>query len=453
MRKTMPTLLRYLLDQRELRDLAAFLPHFRKAARELAEFEENPAIATLAPAKATFEGWYYGTRRPQRESRRVLVRLLGYSIDQLWAEVPAGTVPELPSLFGTSRAEGPAEPGLAMHEMKRTGVMAARRAMDFALGAERNQVGDEALGFLQDEVARIVELYPRIPLSEIWEDLANAQEDTFRILEGGRARPSQLRDLHFMATVLTFLMAKGSHDMGESKVALHQARVAAFCAKEAEHTGLMAVVDGLKSLISYWAGRPDDALHYARQGATYAPNQRGTVSVWLPGLEARAAALLGDEGAVGAANQRAESLRELVVADDLDALGGLLTYPELKQLYYVVESEVLLGHGDTQLAARAEEAVRGFSDREQSHWAFGDLAGSQCNLALVRLYAEDLDGAAAAIRPVLDLAPGLRNNGIVRSAERVRSALGRNSMSATALAGDLRTEIGMYEPSRPALPR
>ncbi|MFB4426991.1 hypothetical protein C5F59_038680 [Streptomyces sp. QL37] len=116
-----------------------------------------------------------------------------------------------------------------------------------------------------------MELYPRIPLSEIWEDLANAQEDTFRILEGGRARPSQLRDLHFMATVLTFLMAKGSHDMGESKVALQQTRVAAFCAKEAEHTGLMAVVDGLKSLISYWAGRPDDALHYARQGATHAP--------------------------------------------------------------------------------------------------------------------------------------------------------------------------------------
>ncbi|WP_331743762.1 hypothetical protein OH809_43805 (plasmid) [Streptomyces sp. NBC_00873] len=449
----MRTLLRYLLDQRELRDHAAFLPHFKQAAGELAEFEGNPAIATLAPAKATFEGWYYGNRRPQRESRRVLVRLLGYSIDQLWTEVPDGAVPAFPTLIGTSRAEGQAGPGLTMHEMKRTGAMAARRAMDFALGAERNQVGDEALGFLQDEVARIVELYPRIPLAEIWDDLANAQEDTFRILEGGRARPSQLRDLNFMATVLSFLMAKGSHDMGESKVALQQARVAAFCAKEAEHTGLMALVDGLKSLISYWAGRPEDALHYAQQGATRAPNLRGTVSVWLPGLEARAAALLGDEEAVRAANQKSEVLREQVVPDDLDALGGLLTYPELKQLYYMVESEVLLGHGDSQLAARAEEAVRGFSDREQSHWAFGDLAGSQCNLALVRLYAEDLDGAATAIRPVLDLTPGLRNNGIVRSAERVRYALGRNPVRSTALAGDLRAEIAMYEPSRPALPR
>ncbi|MFJ4914650.1 hypothetical protein [Streptomyces sp. NPDC088726] len=449
----MRTLLRYLLDQRELRDHAAFLPYFRQAAVELAKFEQNPAIATLTPARATFEGWYYGTRRPQRESRRVLVRMLGHSIDQLWTEVPAGTVPAGSALLDTSCAEAQAGPGLSMHEMKRTGAMAARRAMDFALGTERNQVGNEALGFLQDEVARIVERYPRVPLAEVWEDLANAQEDTFRILEGGRARPSQLRDLNFMATVLSFLMAKGSHDVGEPKTALQQARVAAFCAKEAEHTGLIALVDGLKSLISYWAGRPEDALFYARQGATRTSSLRGTVSVWLPGLEARAAALLGDEQTVRAANQRSEVLREQVVGDDLDALGGLLTYPELKQLYYMVESEVLLGHGDSPLAARAEEAVRGYNDREQPHWAFGDLAGSQCNLALVRLRAGDLDGAATAIRPVLDLAPTLRNNGIVRSAERVRDALGTGSVHSAVLAGELRTEINMYEPARPALPR
>lgn len=449
----MRTLLRYLLDQQELRDHEAFLPHFKRAARELAEFEENPSLLKLLPAKATFEAWYYGTRQPQRESRRVLIRLFGFSIDQLWSEVPDGTEPDLTPLVSASQTQGQADTGRALHEMRRTGVMAARRAMDFALGAERNQVGDEALGFLSDEVARIVEAYPRTPLLEIWYDLASAQDDAFRLLEGGRTRPSQLRDLNFMATVLSFLMAKGSHDMGESKVALQQARVAAFCAKETEHQGLMALVDGLKSLISYWAGKPEDALHFARQGSTHTAALRGTVSVWLPGLEARAAALLGDEETVRAANQRAEQLREGVVEDDLDALGGLLTYPEVKQLYYMVESEVLLGHGDAQLAARAEEAVRGFSNPDQPHWAFGDMAGSQCNLALVRLYSNDLDGAAAALRPVLDLAPGLRNNGIIRSAERVQTALSVDPIRGSAIASDLRTEIAMYERSRPALPR
>ncbi|MEU6172758.1 hypothetical protein ABZ832_12595 [Streptantibioticus parmotrematis] len=450
----MRTLLRYLLDRRELRDHEAFLPHFRQAARELAEFEGKPSLATLAPGRSTFEAWYYGQRQPQRDARRVLVRMLGgFSIEQLWTEVPEGTAPDVVPVLSAPRTGVHVETGMDLHEMRRTGAMAARRAMEFALGAERELVGDETIGFLSDEVKRIAEEYPRVPLTEIWQDLAMAQDDAFRLLESGRTRPSQSRDLLFLATVLSFLMAKGSHDMGDSKVAMAQARAAGFCARQAEHKGLVALVDGLKSLISYWADRPEDALHYARQGAAESANLRGTVSIWLPGLEARAAALLGDEAAARSANQRAEDLRERVEPDDLDRLGGLLTYPQVKQLYYSVESEVLLGHGDAHVAAQAEEAVRGFSDPSAAEWAYGDAAGSQCNLALVRLYSGDVDGAAAAIRPVLDLAPSLRNNGIVVSAQRVRGALTRGPVREAVVARDLRAEIEMYEPSRPALPQ
>ncbi|MER7743381.1 hypothetical protein ABTX34_34640 [Streptomyces sp. NPDC096538] len=89
--------------------------------------------------------------------------------------------------------------------------------------------------------------------------------------------------------------------------------------------------------------------------------------------------------------------------DDLDAIGGLFTYAPEKQLYYAVEAEAVLGHGGAQLAQQARQAVQGFSDPTAPNWAFGDLASSQCDLALVRLYGGDLDGAAAAIRPVLDL--------------------------------------------------
>lgn len=139
--------------------------------------------------------------------------------------------------------------------------------------------------------------------------------------------------------------------------------------------------------------------------------------------------------------------------DDLDGLGGLLTYPLVKQLYFSVESEVLLGHGDAHIAAQAEEAVRAFSDPSAAEWAYGDAAGSQCNLSLVRLYSGDVDGAAAAIRPVLDLAPSLRTNGIVVSAQRVRAALTRGPARDAVVARGLRAEIAMYERSRPALPQ
>jgi hypothetical protein len=449
----MRTLFRYLLDQREWQDYDAFLPRFKQTAREMSQVEEKPSLANLEPALKTFQAWYYGTRQPQVDPRRVLVHMFGYSIQQLWTEIPDGQTPDLVPLTGTPHTEAAADVGTGLHEMRRTGAMAARRAMEFAMGSERDAVGDETLGFLSDEVKRIAEAYPRVPLSEVWADLAQAQDEAFRLMESGRARPSQARDLHFMATVLSFLMAKGSHDMGDARTAMMQARAAGFCARQAEHSGLIALVDGLQSLISYWANKPEDALHYAQKGTNASSSLRGTVTVWLSGLEARAAAMLGNEQSVATANQRSETLREQAVLDDLDALGGLFTYPEVKQSYYQVESAVLLGRGDAQITAQAEETVRRLNDHEDPNWAFGDLAGSQCNLALVRLFAGDLDGAAEAIRPVLDLAPSHRNNGIVRSAGRVRDALARGAARDALVARELSTEISMFQPVRPALPQ
>ncbi|MDI3407657.1 hypothetical protein [Streptomyces cavernicola] len=447
----MRTLLRHLLDEREWHDYDVFLPRFQQAARELAEREGPDSLVRLEPAKRTFQGWYYGDRRPNVDARRVLVHLLGHTIRQLWTPAPEdGGAQEALSQFDTAAAH--AESGVELNEMRRTGAMAARRAMDFAMGAERGQVGEDTLGFLGDEVGRLAEAYPKAPLSEIWDDLAQSQEEAFRLLDSGRARPSQSRDLLFMASALSFMMAKGSHDIGDPKAAMIQARTASFCARQAEHTGLMAMADGLKSLISYWAGRPQDALHYAQQGTAVAEVLRGTVSPWLHGLQARAAALLGDHETVRAANERALTLREQVVPDELDELGGLFTYPEIKQRYYSVEAAVLLGQGDASVARAAEEAADGFSDPSDPNWAFGDQAGAQCNLALVRLYGDDLDGAAEAVRPVLDLAPTHRNNGIVVSADRVRAALTRSPACDAVVAQDLRAEIEMYRPLRSALP-
>jgi hypothetical protein len=331
--------------------------------------------------------------------------------------------------------------------------MAARRARDFAMGTERGQLGDETVGFLQDEVRRIAEQYPRVPLPGIFNDLASAQDEVFRHIEGGRSKPSQLRQLHIMATLLSWFMAKASHDMGDTHAAMMQARASGVCAQHAEHPGLIALTDGLKSLITYWSGNADDALHYARKGAAEHPDLRGTVSVWLLSLEARAAALLGDAETVRSANERAERLRERVVPDDLDQLGGLLTFPPEKQLYYTVESHVLLGDGDARTTAQAEQAAAAFSDPNAPHWAFGDQAGAHCNLALIRLHGDDLDGTAEAIRPVLDLPPSQRNRGIVVSAQRVQTALTHEPVRTALLVRDLREEIALYEPSRLMLPR
>ncbi|MEV7284933.1 hypothetical protein AB0O01_10300 [Streptomyces sp. NPDC093252] len=448
----MKKLFRHLLDERELRDHRAFLPAFRRAAHELAQIEDEPSLRRLDPALTTFEGWYYGHRQPQRDARRVLRHWLGYSVEALWS--PADTV--LAHERESPAGDGRATTGAVLDEMRRTAAMAAQRAADFAMGAEHGLIGPETLAIVTDKVAAIVEDYPRVPLSVIWQEMAATQDQVFRLLDGGRIQPSQGRDLGVLATILSFHMAKGSNDMGEPRQAMTQARAAGVAAQWAGHTGLVGLTLGLKSLISYWSNQPGQALHYARQGAAHCTESRGTVSVWLASLEARAAALLGDGQSATAALTRATDLRRRVQPDDLDRLGGLLTFPEAKQLYYEVETRVLLNHSGTDVITSAEQAAAAFADSETAHWAFGDQAGAQCNLALTRLHNDQLDGAAEAARPVLDLEPTRRNLGIVVSVGRVATALTHSPARDARTARDLHQEIEAYSstaPSRPALTR
>jgi hypothetical protein len=438
---------RYTLESRGVRTPEDILPLYKAAAAKL-------GLANTEPASKTVEGWFYDGRRPQRAFRPVIVEMLGHSIDDLWTEVPDGTTPNCSPLTGTSPTDSPADAGRDLSEMKRTGTMAVRRAKEFLLGKDRETVGEDTLGLLDDEVGRLVAAYPRESLSTIWDDLLETQDQVFRLLEGGRVHQlSHLRDLNAKAAILSFLVAKGFNDMESPHQAMTMTRVAASCARTAEHPGLIALTDGLKSLIAYWADKPEDAYHYASQGAATAAGLRGTVGLWLLGLQARAAAVLGDEESVRNVNQEATDRREHVVYDDLDRLGGLFTYAPEKQLYYEVESEALLGHGDAQLVAQAEQAVQGFSDPSAPNWAFGDLAGSRCDLALIRLFSGDVDGAAAAMRPVLDLPNSHRNNGIVVSALRVRHSLMSSPARTAVVARDLRSEIEAFPASRPALPR
>ncbi|MEU1693524.1 hypothetical protein ABZ590_19135 [Streptomyces hirsutus] len=437
---------RYTCEAHGLRHPDDFLSKYREAAARLGL--QN----TDEPAPKTIEGWIYEGRKPQRVFRPVIVEMLGHSIEALWTDAPEGTTSQFVPLTGASPTTPHADSDVDLDDMKRTGAMAVRRAKDFLLGADRERVGEDTFGLLDDEVQRLVAAYPREPLSVIWDDLLEAQEQVFRLLEGGRVRPSQLRDLNVKGAVLSFMVAKGFNDMEVPHQAMTMTRVAAACARDAEHAGLIALTDGLKSLIAYWADKPTDAYHYASQGAATAEHLHGTVGLWLLGLRARAAAVLGDEETVRAASQQAADRRERVIHDDLDELGGLFTYAPEKQLYYTVEAETLLGHGGAQLAAQAEQAVQGFSDPSAPTWAFGDLAGSQCDLALIRLFGGDLDGAAEAIRPVLDLSASHRNAGIVMSAMRVRHALMSSPAQGAVVARDLRAEIEAFPASRPALP-
>lgn len=477
------TLLRVLVTRRHWQVYDTFRHHYERTAEALAEREGDRRLRGLSVSKRQFERWYGGElkTRPYPDQCRVLEAMFGRPVDQLLGpagdadvqddtyavprELPHDPVPGTPDrveppsrsfaisglaldpplTFGGRALTDPTDsstwgPGGRV-ERERQIAMAARRAFRFSASAESSSLGSETMAQLHDEVRRIALAYPRLALTTLLGDLVELQDTTFRILEHGHIRPSQAHELYVMAGMTSGMLAKASHDLGDPRSAMMQARTAYVCADNAEHTPLRAWIRGLQSLITYWAGQPQEAARYAALGSATGVGMRGTTAVWLACLEARAQAHLGDSASTRAAVIRADQAREAVREDDLDAYGGIMTFPAVRQLYYVAEAVVHLGDDRRNAEDQAASAVHAYRNAPPEDWAFGDEAGAHTNLSLARIADGELEGAAAAVRPVLDLPFGQRNFGIVSSARRVHLALSAPRFATVRLARDVREEI------------
>ncbi|MFJ6616525.1 hypothetical protein ACIQOW_02940 [Kitasatospora sp. NPDC091335] len=453
--------------QRHWQVYETFRLRFEATANSAAEQERDPRLRGLSVSKRQFERWYGGAvkTRPYPDQCRVLEAMFGVGVGQLLAPAPAGhphadtasfVVPPprpvpvlLPSeqaaalpVGGPSSSEPRFDAGTT--ELERQVMMAARRALRFTAMAEGSSIGSETLGQIHDEVRRLTAAYPKLALPALLGDLVEVQDLTFRLLEHGRVKPLQARELYLLAGITSGMLAKASHDLGNPSAAMMQARTAFVCADNADHHAMRAWVRSLQSLISYWAGRPGEAAEYAALGQSVAGDVHGTTGVWLACLSARAHSLLGDGEATRTAILRAEDARAAVEPDDLDAFGGIMTFPVPRQLYYVAEATVQLGEDPALGESQSEAAVVAYRSATEDEWAFGDQAGAQTDLALARIARGEIEGAAEAVRPVLDLPVEQRNFGIVSSAQRVHVALHGDGRRSGSAAAGLREEVEAF---------
>ncbi|TDD84320.1 hypothetical protein [Actinomadura rubrisoli] len=328
-------------------------------------------------------------------------------------------------------------------DLERQVEMAARRALRFSADVEGSNVGPETIAQLQDEVARLAGAYPQRPLSELLGDLAELQDVAFRLLDG-RQRPSETTDLYLLAGVLSGMLAKASHDLGSPHAALAQASTAYVCADNIGHDGLRAWTSGLRSLIAYWAGRGNESVRYAQQGAHAAASTRGTASVWLAAQEARGWAILGDAEKARAAIDQAKDARDAVQPDELDQLGGIMTFSLPRQQYYVADAQVWLPDQEHEAARAAEEAIAAYQAASPEERSFSDEAGAHTDLALARANQEDVDAAVTALQPVLELPVEQRIGGIVASVMRVHRTLNTPRLRTAAQTRAVQLEIEAY---------
>ncbi|MCT2278489.1 XRE family transcriptional regulator [Micromonospora chalcea] len=410
-RRAPRTMLEYLIQQRERT--------YEEMADAFLRLEEPAAIS--ARHLGRLARGERGSAGATPATRRALQAMFGMPLEELLR-------PWTPELVIAQPATDDGSLVLPSPGNERSLIrMAAERARRFTLLAAESTT-PEAVEQLRDDVQRLALAYPQRPLTELLGDMVETQDTLFALLER-RQTPQQARKLHFLTAVTSGLLAKASHDLADPHAAMLQARTAVLCADQADHNGLRAWLRGLQSMVAYWAGRYAEAVRYAEAGTNIAAGTAGTTSVWLPVSAARGYAALGNSAKALSAIRAAEEAWNRVEPDEVDELGGICTFNQPRTLYYAADALAWLPNEADQAVDFSTRAVNAYANPNDPAWAFGDQAGSHSDLAIARIAARDLEGAVEAVRPVLELPPSQRINGIIHSVQRVHQAVTRAGLA------------------------
>ncbi|MFC9249954.1 hypothetical protein [Amycolatopsis thailandensis] len=362
---------------------------------------------------------------PGREAQELLTVALdkasGEVKNRFWAEMAAGTSTGTPAPDRDPRDLG---------GQIRDG---AAQSMTMADEASQLATSDEQLAYLRDELCRIAVAYVHTPLSDVVEDLRDAQK-TLAAITQTRHRPRSAREATVLSGVLCLLFAHASQNAGDQKSALQQLRSATTFANVADSDALRTWTLGSAALMLEWSARPGEAADRARNGLQYRVSTQSHQR--LLAIVARSAARAGDAPAARDALAGLADLNQhdATHGDEVVGFGGLLSFPEAKLTYYQGGTLTLLGdHAQAEIhSARAIERYETGPDEDRS---YGDEALARLDVTRARLGQDDVTGALAAAEPVLTLDTRLRIRQIDNAISLVRA-------DALALAGRRHRDAG-----------
>ncbi|MEU9155389.1 helix-turn-helix transcriptional regulator [Streptomyces sp. NPDC048417] len=285
-------------------------------------------------------------------------------------------------------------------DLNQLAAQAAAQSVHFADDITKSNVSEVELEGIEATLARIAGDYVHAPLHRIFADLVSTRDHLFGLLNG-RQPLGQTRSLLLLAGTSSLLLAHASQNLGAEDAAVAQLQTAWTFAEQSDHNDLRAWVKGTAALIAEWSSRRQTALDYTRQAALLSPG--GETRIRIAAIEARAAARIGDRRTATAAVEELKRARDRHGAPDaLTRFGGLLTFPEAKQHYYIGGTFALLG--EHRLAEQhATTAVELYEAGPPEQRSYGDEALARLDIATARITAGEIEGAGEQLRPVLDL--------------------------------------------------
>lgn len=277
---------------------------------------------------------------------------------------------------------------------------AAVRSLQFTDEIAKTNVSSAELEGLESTLTQIAGDYVHAPLHRIFTDLVTTRDRLFALLNG-RQPLGQTRELHLLAGTSCLLLAHASQNLGDEDAAIAQLQTAWTLAEQADHNDLRAWVKGTAALIAEWSTRRQTALEYTRQAAQLALG--GETRIRIAAIEARAAARVGDRSTALAAMEDLQHARDQQAAPDaLTRFGGLLSFPEAKQEYYIGGTFALLG--EHQLAEQhAYSAIELYESGPDEHRSYGDEALARLDIVTARIAVGEIEGAGEQLQPILEL--------------------------------------------------
>lgn len=388
----------------------------RTAARVIGQGPNSPTCS-----ERTAKRWRAGDVNPDSlspETRRVLEAAFGHPVSALFAPAP----------------DSPAPAFDLEHELD----MTAREAQDAASATAAFSLSDTALEQSADDVMALARQYATMPPLQAFHRGRALQTQLHELRDRTQVPVQQQRILELLGQT-TALLAAAAFDLGSFDSSRRLVRAADMWAESARCEPLRAYCDGVLAYLAYFQGMPGEAVAKARRAQTY--GGLGDVARRrLLAIEARALGYLGDVEAAQEAVRLSEDV-DTGQRDDLhDVVGGEFGFtPE--RLAMSSSSTALLAH-DANLAERsAMRALDLIEQRPVAQRSAHVLGGAAADLAMARLLANDLDGAADAMTPLWTIPADQRVTGVLARTGQIQHHLTRPAVRGAQTARDLRAQV------------
>lgn len=323
-------------------------------------------------------------------------------------------------------------------------VQAASESAAFGLRHQVSELHASTMEQIEEEVRRLsVDFVSGDPLRTFMRS-RRLRDDIFSLLDQ-RVFPQQERLLYgYAARTCGYLATASSDFYGHYEAAADQCRVARRLSDMADFAELRAWVLGLESAIAFWRGDWNQAASLAERSFELAVTRSGVMRA--ASMRARALARLGDT----------ESLRAVISASEASAIdgrtdeeNGIILFPEINHQRCIGTANLWAGES-RKAREQLTRALQAYLVEAPENFAV--IATIRADIALSFLIDKDVDGAAEAVAPLLEVDTSRRLEGALRRMRNLRGLLQSGEYLGSVQVGDLTLNIDKFLESAQGLP-